>query len=853
VSSSSQASDGGRFLPGQVLANRYRIIGLLGRGGMGEVYRADDLKLGQPVALKFLPEAFASDGGRLERFFNEVRTARQVTHPNVCRVHDLGEVNGHHFLSMEYVDGEDLGTLLRRIGRVPRDKAVQIARQLCAGLAAAHEEGILHRDLKPANIMLDGRGRARITDFGLAGLAETIEGGEILAGTPAYQAPEQLAGKEVTTASDIYALGLVLYELFSGRRAFDASSKAELQQMQQSATPLSLASQIDGIDDAIERTILRCIHPDPRRRPDSALAVSAALPGGDPLAAALAAGETPSPEMVADAGEEGALRPWVAVTLLAIALFGVALDFGFRTRNSTLSQIGLPEPAPELRLRARQILDQVGHEAPAADSIWGLSSDGRYYDWVERTDASSDRWSVLPTVLPRPYYLWYRQSPEWFPVAGFRLSTWEGYPPSTEPGTADVKVDSEGRLIELRIIPPIVSSSGEDATPFDWQPVLELTGIDMETLEAAQPVANPPFNCGAQSAWTGLYPAQEEVPVRIEACLTGGLPVYLEVIPPWHERAAAMAEANEESRRQARERRIVRFGIPILATIFFIILIGGFLLARRNVRLRRADRQGAARLAAFVFLLELLVNLLQAHYGPVEGTFRVLLQSLAQAVYLAAIAWVLYVAIEPFIRRVWPQTIIAYQRLLNGRLRDPLIGRDILIGAALTVTTIIGRIGFHLTADRPELVTGGDLVFLSGPKRWATEIMDIPQVLPPLILMTFVVLLRILLRRDWLAAVVPTAFMVTLLTFVSGTPIDAIWFFCIWAPVFFLGVRFGLLALTAGACFSNIGHLVRVWDPSSWFFPYVAAGLALFLLPLLYSCAISMGGRKLFSAEMLDG
>ncbi len=177
-----------------MLAERYRIVDLLGKGGMGEVYRADDLKLDQPVALKFLPENVERDPSRLLRFQGEVRLARQVAHPNVCRVYDIGEVEGRTFLTMEYVDGEDLGALLRRIGRIPHDKAVEIAHQLCAGLAAAHERGVLHRDLKPANIMLDGRGHVRITDFGLAALAGEVEGAEIRSGTPQFMLPEQLGG-----------------------------------------------------------------------------------------------------------------------------------------------------------------------------------------------------------------------------------------------------------------------------------------------------------------------------------------------------------------------------------------------------------------------------------------------------------------------------------------------------------------------------------------------------------------------------------------------------------------------------------------------------------------------------------
>src|SRR5689334_1944 len=316
-SSSAPDFDERRFLPGAMLAERYRILGCLGKGVMGEVYRASDLRLGQTVALKFLPETMAQDPATLARFYNEVRIARQVTHPNVCRVFDIGDVDGQPFLSMQYVDGENLASLLLRIGRLPSDKAVEFTRRLCAGLAAAHSQGVLHRDLKPANIMIDGRGQVLITDFGLAGLVEEIGGSDIRSGTPAYMSPEQLAGKEVTVKSDIYALGLVVYEMFTGRRAFEAATLAELIRLREESRPPEISSVVREIDPAIERVILRCLDPDPLNRPASALAVSAALPGGDPLAAALAAGETPSPEMVAAAGSQEGVRPFVAISLLA--------------------------------------------------------------------------------------------------------------------------------------------------------------------------------------------------------------------------------------------------------------------------------------------------------------------------------------------------------------------------------------------------------------------------------------------------------------------------------------------------------------------------------------------------------
>ena len=186
---------GGEFVAGTVLASRYRIIGLIGKGGMGEVYKAEDIKLTQTVALKFLPDQMEQNADLLARFHAEVRTARQVSHPNVCRVFDIGETQGRHFLSMEFIDGDDLSSLLRRVGRLPSERAVEISRELCVGLAAIHNAGVLHRDLKPANVIIDSKGRARITDFGIAGLEADVAADSMRVGTPAYMSPEQIAGK----------------------------------------------------------------------------------------------------------------------------------------------------------------------------------------------------------------------------------------------------------------------------------------------------------------------------------------------------------------------------------------------------------------------------------------------------------------------------------------------------------------------------------------------------------------------------------------------------------------------------------------------------------------------------------
>ncbi len=258
--------------PGTMVADRYRVVAALGRGATGEVYRADDLKLGHPVALKFIRGALSPE--RLERIYSEVRIGRQVAHPAVCRVYDLIEVAGQTFIAMEYVDGEDLASLLSRIGRLPVDKALEIGRNLCEGLAAMHEKGVVHRDLKPSNVMIDGRGRARITDFGLA---LDVPGGRDFAGTPAYMAPEQLAGDGATARSDLYGFGLILFEMLNGRGFFDARTMADLEEQHRAPK----APRVHGIAGphgaTAERVILHCLEEDPLARPESARELEPAL------------------------------------------------------------------------------------------------------------------------------------------------------------------------------------------------------------------------------------------------------------------------------------------------------------------------------------------------------------------------------------------------------------------------------------------------------------------------------------------------------------------------------------------------------------------------------------------------
>lgn len=259
--------DADTFKPGDVFAGRYRMVTRLGRGGMGDVWRADDLVLETPVALKLIQSTGPATRAQI---INEVRLARQITHPAVCRVFDVGEDDGLVFFSMELVDGEDLATLLRRAGRLPAERVLDIARQLCAGLAAAHAVGVLHRDLKPANVLIDNRGRVLLTDFGIA-IPRDDATPRALVGTPGYMAPEQLTpGATLTECTDIYALGIILYELVVGQHPFN-------NRVSRSSEPQQPSARVPDVDPRLERVILQALKEDPRERPQSAALMAASL------------------------------------------------------------------------------------------------------------------------------------------------------------------------------------------------------------------------------------------------------------------------------------------------------------------------------------------------------------------------------------------------------------------------------------------------------------------------------------------------------------------------------------------------------------------------------------------------
>ena len=264
---------------GSTFAGRYQIIEELGRGGMGHVYKAYDKEIHAKVALKLIKPEVAADPGTIERFRNELRTARDVSHKHICRTYDLGREGGLHYITMEYVPGEDLKAMIRMSGRLGTGTAVAVARQVCEGLAEAHRRGIVHRDLKPSNIMIDREGQVRILDFGIARSARArgVTGAGFVVGTPEYMSPEQVEGREVDARSDLYSLGIVLYEMLTGRVPFAGDTPFSVGVKQRSEKPGDPRQLNPDIPDDLSRLVLKCLEKDPERRYGSAEEVAVEL------------------------------------------------------------------------------------------------------------------------------------------------------------------------------------------------------------------------------------------------------------------------------------------------------------------------------------------------------------------------------------------------------------------------------------------------------------------------------------------------------------------------------------------------------------------------------------------------
>jgi len=811
---------------------------------MGEVYRADDLKLGQKVALKFLPERVEQDNDLRAGLLGEVKIARQIAHPNVCRVYDIAEVDGRYFACMEYVDGEDLSRLLRRIGRLPSDKAIEIARQLCAGLSAAHDQDVLHRDLKPANVMIDGRGQARIADFGLAGLAKNFTGAEIRAGTPAYMAPEQLLGNEVTKRSDLYSLGLLLYELFSGHRAFDAKTPEALVLLRQESKVPPLRTLVSDADPDVERVIAWCLENDPTRRPDSAREVAAALPGGDRLAVAMAAGATPSPEVVADADTVGSLHPALGWLMLVGLLVALPSSVWLGSRSQLTERIPMPKSPAALHARATEIIDRLGLTTPTKDSYEGFDYDEGYIGYLDTLSASPRRWDVLKDAQGgHAVRFWHRESPRVLRPARFDSDAPSlNDPPMVFPGMLTVVLDPSGRLSGLTVVAPDRTDTTATGTEPRWGAIFAEAGLDTAAFHEVPPQWTPKVFADQRAAWEGTDRATN-LRLRIEAAAFRGKPVWFRIITPWTRHSGMPLNLNTA-------------GFIGLLAFLATLIVGTVMLARSNVHRGRADLRGTLRLGYAMVSLAALRWIFWHHFGPDLAEVFIVAIAVGSILLPSSFGAVCYLALEPFVRRMWPSRMISWMRALDGRWRDPLVGRDILLGVlAGAITT--GLTGLERltpgwlgavppTPDRPDR----QLLVLSNISGFLGLVLDnaIIAILTVFTLTLVFLLLLIVVRKPWIAGVLIVG-LPTILDIVINRPIPLSIMVDLLSTLVLVGViyRYGLFAALVMEFSSNLlGDIPATLDPTSWHFGYGVAVMACLLALGIYGFIVALGGRSPF-------
>jgi len=961
---SESSSRHGRFLPGTSFGKRYRVVGLLGKGGMGEVYQADDLELGQTVALKLLPQRLVGDEAALALLRNEVRVARQISHPNVCRVYDIGEVEQQSFVSMEYVDGEDLASLLRRIGRVSSEKALDMIRQLTAGLAAAHDLGVLHRDFKPANIMVDGRGYVRIMDFGLAGFIEEIRGVEGFAGTIGYMAPELLAGQGATMRSDVYSLGLVMYEILTGRKPYDALTLEGLRDLQAAGPPPPPSQYVPDLDPEVNDLVMWCLERDPARRPSSARAAATAMPGIDPLAAAMAAGETPSPEMVAASGGRGGLTSGVGALILTVVLAGFITIAMINNKTALFRLAPLPEPPVHLSRQARRILADIGLKEQPGDAAHGFLSYGDALQHIGETDSTPNRWDNLGAGRRSVYHYWYRESP--WPLVPKSITTGRvtfDDPAPISPGMADVRMDAYGKLTRLQVVRPLENEHYTTDEPTDWSLLFAAAGLDTTLLEQVEKdgweltdrinaLAAPQLRfhvlADEMVAWEGRYSEDLYDKITVWAAAYSGLPVYFHVskdyrlaprvispeetargvtfryydpgaesvnlagdfnawcgadVPgpidttvdpmqqdddwvwsiekdmaagtyeykfvidgtiyiqdPGNDRTApnphgsfnslftveGMVSGKDSAATAAAEASIaiegedsdigrtlgVIFGWVFGIGALLLMLLPIALMARAHLRTGRGDRRGAYRFALILLPMLMIDWLFGAHHTTdPSGEIVLFITSLATSIFAAMYFGAAYLALEPYIRRYWPDGLISWARLIGGKYRDPIVGRDILLGAAAGVLTkLLWQLEFLIPkwlGSAPTRPADVALETLNGIGPAVAEFFSPAFFIIPMVGVIGLVLLRMLLRKREVAisvfAIIVIVVPVLIILFASeqaplARGVTALAWMATVLGAAFVFVKLGLLATTAMFFFLvKLENFPITLDSSAWY------------------------------------
>jgi hypothetical protein len=580
---------------------------------------------------------------------------------------------------------------------------------------------------------------------------------------------------------------------------------------------------------------------EPRNRPASALAVAAALPGGDPMAAALAAGDTPLPAMVAASGDTQGISVRTAGICLAWILVGLAAAVILGAKANVFQKIPFPHSPEILAQKASEMIQTFGYAAPPADRAYQFNLDAAYQAYAENQGKPAAYRDQLANGQPPLIYFWYRQSPQ--PLVAINAVSPEDPPPLVS-GMIGLNLDPQGRLLQLDTVPPQVQENLSPPNSFDWKVLFTAAGLDMSRFTSAEPqwISFSPFD--ARAAWTGSFASAPEIPMRIEVASWRGKPVFFRVIGPWSkpERMQQYAGAS-----------------PAALVLLLVVVALGAFLAWRNFRAKRGDIRGANRAAAFVFAAACLVLLLNKHHVAAADEVSVITLGALLPILPTALVWAFYLAFEPYVRRRWPQSMITWSRVLSGGFRDPLVGGHLLFGVASGVGLALTNSSGRLVQEHHGTITITDIQLRSLLDTRALADGLLSELIVAFcfgMLLGFVLmLLRVLLRRQWLAAAAFLLFNV--LTAPEGVPhfwmafiLDILGSVLIAATL----LRFGglLPTIVQGFVAQTLQNFTLTTDFSVWYASTVVLALVVVLALTAYAFHTAVAGRPLFKAGFLD-
>ena len=573
------------------------------------------------------------------------------------------------------------------------------------------------------------------------------------------------------------------------------------------------------------------------------------------MAAALAAGETPSPEMVAASGHKEAVSVRTVLSLFAIFIVGLVVLALHSEAHLLIRQVPMRKPPAVLEDQARAVLAAVGHATPPEDEATTVAYNGDFLRWVRAERRGHDRWAWLGTGRTPAVMFTYRASPRELQPYAVSPQPSLSDPPPIVSGMATVVLDTEGRLLQLAVVPPQLDTADEHSPGVpDWAPLFAAAGLDRGAFTEARPEWTPLQFADTRAAWTGRVPQLGDLPVRVEAAAYRGRPVQFSLVGPWTRPSRMEDPAGGSTRRIA---------LAITAVLVMAVIVVAIVLSRNNLRTGRGDRAGAVRLALFALVMQMASWMLTAHHvsGAAAAIDR-FLEATGMSLLSAAFIWGSYLALEPMVRKRWPTGLIGWTRLLSGSWRDPLVGRDVLVGLASGVTfslllrlasLVMDWVGLPPTTPQfgnPDALAGGVPVLVG---LFAGQFTN--TILTSLVLVLLMAVIRGLVRWGWLAFALLTVVFALLLSgeLISGEMLSVEVTMALLVSAFVAGVawRFGLLVVAAMLYFNQTtfqAPVVATFD--TWYAPLTMTALIVLIGLAVGAALVARGGEAFFGRRM---